>query len=168
MNDTTNPFSSPDADAPYQGPGPDENSPLAEYPFDKLKKLYYRSCNVSGLALLLILGVFFIFMLLNLDAGRGRGLNLNNPAGYAIIGILILQIVTIVGLFMRTKWGRLFGILTSTLILIFGVVGIAILQIIVGLFGLTALLTSPQLFGEGRILHKDLKKAFDARKKSKK
>ena len=168
MNDSANPFSSPDVDAPYQGPGPDENSPLADYPFDKLKKLYYRSCNVSGLALLLILGIFIISMLLYLEASRGRGLNLNNPTGYLIIGIVILQTVTIVGLFMRTNWGRLFGILTSTLILIVGVVGIAILQIIVGLFGLTALITSPQLFGEGRVLHKDLKKAFDARKKSKK
>ncbi len=119
-----------------------------------LKKLYYRSCNVTGLAVLLSLGVVVILGVLSLAGPRVEGDIL------FLMVILAFYCITATGLFIRSSWGRILGIIVCSLSLISIPIGT-----LIGLMGLFAFFGAPQLFGPNRILHRDLKAEFKLRKK---
>lgn len=129
--------------------------------FKELKKLYYRSCNVSSITFLLVLGLLFISTLFFIpDFWQGQEVQVFR---YILIGITVFYTITIVGLFLRTSWGRIMGIIVCFMALInipFGT--------IIGAFGLFAFFCAPQLFGSNRITHKALKTEFKLQKKAQK
>lgn len=153
---------------PYSAPVVAEYAAGVEIPqFDQytpaqLKKLYYRSCNVSCITFLMGLGCLLL---------SGIGINAMNdpdfakalpmpPAGYLALGLL--EGVACVGLVMRTSWGRVMGICLCILSLINIPIGT-----LIGLAGLFAFFGAKELFGDGRITHKSVKAAFKEMKKNK-
>jgi hypothetical protein len=76
---------------------------------------------------------------------------------YALIGFYIACIIGLIG---RTSWGRKLGIFVCCISLINIPLGT-----IIGIMGLFAFFKAPELFGEGRLTHKELKKTFSTRKK---
>lgn len=153
-----NPYASPDVDKAYEKPAADAASQFSELDDKKFNKLYYRSCNISGIAVILMLGAMGILFF----AVKGGG-------GAAILwGIELLYVLTITGLILRTSWGRVLGLFVCTLMVILGIFGINILAIAIGTAGLFAMGKCPQLFGEYRVKHKELKDEFKRRKLAKK
>jgi len=121
----------------------------------ELKKFYYRSCNVSGLAALMVIGILgSIFMVIS---GMFEGMLVT-----LILTILIFNFVSVIGIIMRTKWGRIMGIISCCIMLISIPWGT-----IIGIMGLFAFGKCPELFGEDRVLHRDIKTEFKHRKKNK-
>lgn len=120
----------------------------------QVRKLYYRSVNVfvigllvCGSAIILSLGLFT--------------LDTFTPDEKLLIGTFaaVLLIAT-VGIFMRSQWGRILGVLVCILSLLNFPIGT-----IVGAMGLFAFFGAPQLFGKKRIPHSELKQEFNSRKK---
>lgn len=149
-----NPYSAPSADTTII---PDDKGDLCEMEWKALEKLYYRSCNVSGLVALMCLGVLLY---------GGVLLSSNTFEGAVAIfmyALLVFYVACIVGLVNRTAWGRGLGIFVC----IFSLLNIP-LGTIIGLMGLFAFFKAPELFGEGRITHKAVKEAFNKRKKMRK
>jgi hypothetical protein len=68
-------------------------------------KLYYRSCNVTAIALLLSLG-FIVLSLVTLAPDE----NLNR-AKPLFMGMALLYLIALIGIIKRTSWGRITGIL---------------------------------------------------------
>ena len=148
-----NPFNAPTVDqsAAYEGvPG------LENYTSDQLKKLYYRSCNVSGMAGIILIGTALIGFML---ASGMPGIQSDGNFTLVIWAILAFNLLTVIGLIMRTQWGRILGIITSVLMLIRIPIGT-----IIGIMGLFAFLKAKELFGPNRIKHRDLKLAFNGLK----
>jgi hypothetical protein len=146
-----NPYSAPLAETNIE---PDEKNDLYKMDWKVFQKLYYRSCNVSGLVALMSLGVA-------LYGGLAISTDVFNE-GYAlfIYALIGFYIACIIGLIGRTAWGRRLGIFVCCISLINIPIGT-----LIGLMGLFAFLKAPELFGEGRITHKELKETFNARKK---
>ena len=118
--------------------------------FNQLKKLYHRSRNVNAIALLLVLGVGILAFT-----------SMNPPPEYEssikpiLIGLVVFYSVTVAGLYLRTPWGRVLGIIACVIALVNFPIGT-----LVGIFGLYALFGAPELFGKDRIAHKELEKQF--------
>lgn len=148
---------------PYAAPQTDPSVPVtgtgrfAHLDFKGLQKLYYRSCNVTGIAVLLILGLLALSALLMIP--------FDEPAfpHVLLIAMVAFYAITIVGLLMRTEWGRIMGIIVCVISLLSIPIGT-----IIGLFGLFAFFGAPELFGNDRIPHKDLKAEFKRRKAERK
>jgi hypothetical protein len=147
----TNPYSPPTSDI---STAPDALSSFGELSDKELKKLYCRSCNVSAIAALLLLGL--ITML-----GVTMMAEVRDMLGYVMMGLSGLYVVAFIGIVLRTSWGRILGVIVSALSLLSLPIGT-----IVGAFGLFAFLGAPQLFGKNRIRHKNLKAEFKFRKKA--
>ncbi|MEM0896914.1 MAG: hypothetical protein AAGJ79_08500 [Verrucomicrobiota bacterium] len=147
---------------PYEAPQSDVAAPIPEtyqfkdLDFKQLKKLYYRSCNVNGITGLLVLGLIFIVIASFMPDIVAEGLQL------VFIGLAVFYAVTIFGLFKRTSWGRILGIIVCIISLINIPIGT-----LIGVLGLFAFFGAPELFGPDRVLHKDLKSEFKLRKKNK-
>jgi hypothetical protein len=145
---------------PYAPPQVTDSLALGENPHfsdldDKaFKKLYYRSCNISGITLLLSFGLIAIAAVIALPDADA---NLPKPV---FIGLGLFYLASIIGLFKRTSWGRILGIIVCSLSLLSIPLGT-----IIGIMGLFAFIKAPNLFGSGRVLHKDLKAEFKLRKK---
>ena len=159
MMDVSNPYTAPQTGNTL---AQQTDSPFGAWDDKAFNKLYYRSCNVSAIAFLLGLGLLFI--------GAGAMAASRTASGTSafvtlpIFGaIAAFYLVAMVGLVLRSSWGRILGII----ICIFSLISIPI-GTIVGAAGLFALFGAPQLFGAGRLLHKDLKVEFKLRKKLKK
>jgi hypothetical protein len=139
-----------------------DGSPLATMERKPFKKLYYRSVNVGTIAFLLVIGAIAIIALViyqsNLASKQG-GFIIIPPIFYIQIGF---SIIAAVGLFLRTIWGKMVGIIACILMLISIPIGT-----IIGITGLFALFKSPELFGPDRLTHKDLKKEYKTRKREK-
>jgi hypothetical protein len=123
-----------------------------------LNKLYYRSCNVVGIGVLLSFGVVLLAVAAALPEADLGGL-----PKLVFMGLALFYMVAIIGIFKRTSWGRIMGILVCILSLINIPLGT-----IIGAVGLFAFIKAPNLFGHGRVLHKDLKAEFKLRKKARK
>ncbi|NJM37517.1 MAG: hypothetical protein HC845_06445 [Akkermansiaceae bacterium] len=149
-----NPYSPPQHNDEFLLPS---NIPFGNLEDKAFNKLYYRSCNVSGLAALISLGLLII----------GGGLLLSNnilsSSKYIFIALLVINSITLIGLVKRTRWGRVMGVLVCILSLMNIPLGT-----LIGIVGLFALLGAPNLFGPDRVLHKDLKAEFKRRKQLKK
>ena len=148
-----NPFASPDNDDAIEVEGSETFKDLND---KALKKLYYRSCNVSCIGFLLVIGTIAIIAMVT--AG-GLYEEMDGSTTAIILIIIALYVITIIGVFMRTTWGRVLGIIACVLMLFS--LGI---PTIIGIFGLVAFIGAPQLFGAKRVTHKDLKAEFKLRK----
>lgn len=153
-----NPYASPAATTAVSPP--ELNSSLAGITdFKQLKKLYHRSCNINAIAFLVGLGLVFILpaMLLPLTAAQ------TPPGSESMMAILLavmgFYLLTFIGLFLRTSWGRVLGIIACLVSLLTLPVGT-----IIGAVGLFAFFGAPQLFGTDRITHAQLKGEFKAQK----
>lgn len=149
-----NPYSAPSADTTII---PEDQGDLLNMEWKALEKLYYRSCNVSGLVALMCLGVILYGSIL-LTSNVFEG-------GLAILmyAMLAFYIASIIGLYNRTSWGRGLGIFVCILSLLNIPLGT-----IIGIMGLFAFFKAPELFGENRITHKAVKEAFNKKKKMRK
>ena len=132
---------------------------LKEYDDKSLNKLYYRSCNVSAIAGLMIIGVAILgslFLFSNL-------LEDTSTPTAVLIAILAFNLISSVGIILRTTWGRVLGIVACAIMLINIPMGT-----IIGIVGLFAFINAKSLFGIDRISHAELKKEFKFRKANKK
>ncbi|MBK1881640.1 hypothetical protein JIN85_04400 [Luteolibacter pohnpeiensis] len=152
-----NPYAAPQVvdDAAFSA-----NPNFADLDDKALKKLYHRSSNVNFIAGLIMLAIVFLVAIIP---------TLSNSGGYEwwmtaiFCVVLVLYVVTAVGLVKRTNWGRTLGIIVSALSLINIPIGT-----IIGIAGLAAFISSPNLFGAGRVTHRELKAEFKERKRMKK
>src|SRR6266496_947575 len=149
MNDT-NPYSAPHTDVSTNFAG---SGQLRELDFNQLKKLYHRSCNVNAITFLLGLGLIPLAIAsLVPDIGH-------EVPRVIFIGFAVFIAVAVIGLFTRTSWGRILGIIVCIISLINIPIGT-----LIGIFGLFAFFGAPQLFGANRVTHKELKSEFKLRK----
>ena len=110
-----------------------------------------------AIAVLLTLGLLIIVAAIFMDAG-----SLGFPAPVAI-GIALFDLMVVIGLFIRSSWGMILGMVAGGFALISIPIGT-----IIGVMGLFAFIKAPTLFGPDRVLHNDLKAEFKHRKKLKK
>ena len=126
---------------------------------DKMfKKLYYRSCSISFIAFLVLLGAIVMLVLGILFEVKGKdGFVPPQGEGFGsgLIAIGIIYLVASIGIYIRSIWGRIAGIIVSVLALMNFPLGT-----IFGVVGLFAFGFSSVLFGHNRIKHAELKKAF--------
>ena len=121
---------------------------LAGYAPADIKKLYYRSCNINGIAFLIALGALVLAAMAFLsDQTLGPRLFL--------LALLVFYAFAIVGIVKRTSWGRILGIVVCTISLINIPLGT-----LIGILGLFAFIKSKELFGPNRLTHTDVKLAF--------
>lgn len=140
----TNPFEPPKAlvaknELPEQ---------FAGYTPAQIRKLYYRSCNVNGIALLIALGATAMSAMLFIDDFR-------SDARFLFISLLVFYGFTLVGTIRRTAWGRILGIIACVISLINVPLGT-----LIGVIGLFAFIKARELFGPNRITHAAVKAAF--------
>lgn len=149
-----NPFVTPQVD---EATIPVSLGNLAEYSDAQIKKLYHRSCNVMGVAVLLILGALLLSGLLIAARNSGEMLNISLPF---IIGIIIFNLLAALGAILRHTWGRVVGIIACILLLL----NLKLIPIIIGIMGLFAFIGAKELFGPNRVTHAEVKAAFKATK----
>lgn len=148
---TDNPFEPPKAKVGDN----DLPASLAEYTPAQVKKLYYRSCNVNGIAFLLVLGAGVIAAAAFVD---------KTPTGSRLffLAMLAFYAFAIFGTIKRTSWGRALGIICCCLMLINVPIGT-----IIGVIGLFAFIKAKELFGPERVTHAEVKRAFKDLKSAK-
>jgi ABC-type antimicrobial peptide transport system permease subunit len=147
----TNPYSAPQTDV-YANHT--ITSKFQGLDFKQLKKLYYRSSNVNAITFLLGLGLIGLAIVLILPNSA-----FEPSMKLFFVGLAVFYAVAVVGLFKRTAWGRIIGIIVCIISLINVPIGTAI-----GVFGLFAFLGAPKLFGSNRITHRELKSEFKLQK----
>lgn len=148
-----NPFAPSAVANPTSGERREPDLPLGDYSWSQLKKLYYRSCNVICITFLMGLGVAALGAIL-VSSGARMG-----DMGPLVPIIVIFNLLAVVGLILRTGWGRILGIIACFMSLLNIPLGT-----IIGLAGLFAFFGAKELFGEGRLTHGEVKAAFKARK----
>jgi FtsH-binding integral membrane protein len=150
MNET-NPYSAPQTDVYANRIITDK---LQGLDFKQLKKLYHRSCNVNAITFLLGLGLIALAIVSILpDAEYETSMR------FVFVGLTVFYAMAVVGLFKRTAWGRILGIIVCVISLINIPIGTAI-----GAFGLFAFFGAPELFGSNRVTHRELKTEFKLQK----
>lgn len=164
MNDAdgSNPYSTPEADVQDVGMRPGN---LKDLDWKRLRKMYLRSCNVSCINFLVLLGALVLgaaslgLALPGLETGDSDGLSTFS----IIFGVIALfYIVTFITLYKRSRFGRVCGIICCLFMLINPPFGT-----IIGIAGLFAFFKAPELFGDDRFTHKTLKAEYKYRKKNK-
>ena len=150
MNET-NPYSAPQTDVDANHTVTDK---LQGLDFKQLKKLYHRSCNVNAITFLLGLGL----IVLAIDSMLPNA-EYEPFIRFVFVGLAVFYAVGVVGLFKRTAWGRILGIIVCIISLINIPIGTAI-----GAFGLFAFFGAPELFGSNRVTHRELKSEFKLQK----
>lgn len=129
-----------------------------------LKKLYYRSANVSCIAALMLLGSVFSASIALGTWYYEEPVDFSQEIGRIIFLVMaVFQFSGFIGLGTRSPWGRILGFICCVLMLINIPIGT-----LVGIAGLVALSKAPELFGQGRVTHKELKAEFKERKRLKK
>lgn len=146
---TTNPYAAP-VSSVSDLPLPSSLHGITD--FAQLKKLYHRSCNVNGIAFLLGLGLV-------ITAGVLAVQQHTDEVKLILLALIAFYVPTIIGLYLRTSWGRILGIIACLLALINIPMGT-----IIGIMGLFAFFGAPQLFGPDRITHRAVKAQFKAQK----
>jgi hypothetical protein len=129
MNET-NPYSAPQTDVYAHRMITDK---LQGLDFKQLKKLYYRSCNVNAINFILGLGLIgLLFLLISPISEYENSIKFaEKSTKFAFVGLTVFYAVAVVGLFKRTAWGRIVGIIVCVMALINIPTGTAI-----GAFGL--------------------------------
>lgn len=159
MNET-NPYSAPQTDVLANRIITDK---LQGLDFKQLKKLYYRSCNVNVITFLAGLCLIVLPIMALLPNAEFMALLPNAEykpfMKFVIVGLAVFYGVAAVGLFKRTAWGRILGIIVCVMALINIPFGTAI-----GAFGLFAFFKAPELFGSNRVTHRELKTEFNLQK----
>jgi len=156
---------------PYTSPTTAPESPIADglgfdvSEFKKIKKLYYRSSNISCIAVLIICVCLIIGVSLQSILGYFSDIGGAQLGSTMLVLFLLLafNLITAVGLFFRSSWGRICGIIACIFALLYFPFGT-----IISIFGLFALLGSPELFGKDRVYHRNLKREFKRLKKLRK
>ena len=146
-----NPYSAPETDVYANRATTDK---LQGLDFKQLKKLYHRSCNVNAITFLLGLGLIGLAIVSMLPDAEYEPF-----MRFVFVGLAIFYAVAVVGLFRRTAWGRILGIIVCIISLINIPIGTAI-----GAFGLFAFFGAPELFGSNRVSHRELKSEFKLQK----
>ena len=126
---------------------------IQAFDFKKIRKLYHRSCNVNAIAFFLALGIVFlvaVILMPNIGEDLSEGV---------LMGLAAVYIVALIGIFRRTSWGRIMGIIACIQFLIYIPIGS-----IIGIVGLFAFIGAPQLFGTNRVTHRELKSVFKLQK----
>jgi len=150
-----------DAQNPYSPPQVADfvidhgNPAFADLDDKALTKLYYRSCNVDSASVAISFSVVII----------GIRLWFISPVEVKVAFCVLapLYLTALIGIFLRTAWGRGAGIIICAL----GLINIP-LGTLFGFMGLFAFIKAPCLFGPGRVTHQDLKAEFKLRKKARK
>lgn len=125
----------------------------AEY--EEMKRLYHRSRNIVAIAVLLILGVLTLILTM-LFGERAILLRLWGTAEIPLLLLIVaLYATAILGILLRTHWGRIMGLV---------VCGISLVNIpigtIIGIVGLFAFAKGKRLFGSDRLKHADARREF--------
>ena len=148
------------ADNPYEAPkaevgDKDLSGRFVNYTPAQVKKLYYRSCNINAIALIVAFGIVALATVLLIG---------DEPVVLKVIfvALVVLYSVTFVGLLKRTSWGRICGIVVCVISLINIPLGT-----LIGVMGLFAFVKAKELFGPERITHEEVKTAFKGLKGSK-
>lgn len=130
--------------------------------FKKLEKLYYRSCNLRGLALFSIfMGPIIWVSLADHFVRYESDSQIDSDLFLTIVIVLIFLFwVNTFGLFQRSNWGRIYVIVSCFIMQINIGMGT-----IVGIIGLFALFGAPELFGKDKLKHKDLAQIFKEQKR---
>lgn len=136
-----NPYSAPESNV-----APSSEKQLSDLDFKEIKKLHHSSRNVNAINILLSIGLVFM-------AIAALFPEMGDPTLRAIfIGLAVFYAIAVIGIYKRTPWGRVLGIIACTISLINIPIGT-----IIGGFGLYAFISAPQLFGKNRITHKEIK-----------
>lgn len=149
MNET-NPYSSPQTDVSVNHA---ISGKFKELDFKQLKKLYHRSCNVNVITFLIGLGLITLAVITILPDTEYESF-----MRFIFIGLMVFYAAAVIGLYKRTSWGRILGIIACILSLINVPLGT-----LIGVFGLFAFFGAPELFGANRI-NKEVKTEFKLQK----
>lgn len=152
------------AENPYAAPTHSgmvvERRAFTDIPTPDLKRLRNDSHSIRAVVGLFILGL--VLMLLITFAAIFSGSGIGSPELMIMALIGAMQSLAMVGLILRTNWGRAVGFLSATLMLIGFPIGT-----LIGIFFLTALIRGAKLFGPNRLVHKELETEWRYRKKNK-
>lgn len=168
--DTNNPYIAPETAVSLDT----GNGKFSQLDFKQLKKMYHRSVNVAVIAFLMVLGIIGCLIqagsikqtlrdIVELEAGSGSTLEVSSllmdilPIVFIVLAVFYVAAAT--GLYQRSSWGKVLGIIACIFMLISIPIGT-----IIGVVGLVAIFGSPQLFGKNRYTHKELKAEFKLRK----
>jgi len=149
----TNPYSAPKADLVLKVAAPGK---LRELDFKQLRKLYLRSCNVNAITFLTALGVILLALM-------SIGAAIESAMGLVFIGISVFYAVAVIGMYRRSEWGRVLGIIVCIIALFHIPIGT-----LIGVAGLVAFSSARELFGINRVTHKELKAEFALQKANRK
>ena len=149
MSDSIDPYAPPEADLSnidYL------ESTFSEQVFKETKKLYHRSHNIISITSILMLWTLGLIYI-----GSSVGPYVSQRIE-VYIGLAVLYGGAFLGMYMRTSWGRILGIVVS-------VVNIASLTevplgALFGIYTLYTCLVTSQLFGKDRLTHKHLKAEY--------
>ena len=150
---------------PYAPPKSDLNITIGrrlfpEMDFNTVKKLRNHSHSIRTLGWLwgAIAGLYSIVSLTNILGGGGL---LTERYGWNMITVIFfIHLTAAYSAIKRPRWGRIVGIVLCTI----GLIGFPLVTVI-ALLGLMAFVGSAPLFGDNKILHKDLEREYQYRKK---
>jgi len=155
MDTQQNPYATPEA-AEVQAVAP---AMLGDYTPAQIKKLYYRSCNVGAIAGLLIISIGAAVIGL-VTTIREHGMANIEPETWGVLVVILIFMIAVIGIVMRTDWGRIAGIIACFILLLSFPLGT-----ICGVVGLFAFFKAKELFGPARLRHREVKVAFKAVKR---
>ena len=137
------------------------NSPSFEkYSFIEIEELYKRSSTMLTAAYLLIIPFIIIVPVYSFGSSFKDFKELFVTIPFIIIHFyIILFFIASIGIFYKRNWGRIMGIIAFCFMLLGFPVGT-----ILGFSFLKPMIKSKDLFGPNRILHKDIKREYLARK----
>lgn len=142
-----NPYAAPDTIASAAA----VPTSLGGYTPAQVRKLYYRSCNVNAIAALMILGCLLAGVaLLMAFIPSARQAN-PGPMRAGVAVMLALLLMATVAVVRRSSWGRIAGIGMCPLMMLKVPIGT-----VFGIVGLFAFFMAGELFGHGRITHREL------------
>lgn len=123
---------------------------LESYDLKQLRLLYARSREVSSAA------IFFVIPTLICTIGPVGAVVEGAPL-FPIVYFLVLgcfSVCALVGMFRRTSWGRILGIIACVLLL----------PLLIGLLWVFAFIRAPELFGPDKITRRQLIDELERRK----
>lgn len=127
----------------------------------KIKQLYNAQRSINALCILWILGtaVLALYAISQIVRHASQPVAILGIVGFTSL-LLSLNVATLIGIYKRTVWGRVLGMIFCAFSL-----SAMPLGTIVGILGLIAFVRSGDLFGPGRILPDDLSSEYNRRLK---
>ncbi|MBW2005306.1 MAG: hypothetical protein JRI72_12015 [Deltaproteobacteria bacterium] len=134
----------------------EKNRQLDSYSFEEVKKLYNKSRNVSAiggicvfLAVIYLLGFLLFFP--SSESSQDELFVM-----VIFFGVMVFFIISAIGIFKRTNWGRTLGIIFCVLLLLAIPIGT-----IIGVVGIMAFSSAPELFGGNNLTHNEIEIEFN-------